>query len=146
MKRWSAPLALLLRVVLAGVLVWAGAQKARNPQLFALDLEAYRLLPPALILPIAYYLPWLEILTALALLIPRLRRSALWLAAILLTVFSLMLALAWSRGLQINCGCFGAAGGGATDFLLAIGRNALLLVAAGWLHRSERAASDRASI
>ena len=140
MKRWSAPLALLLRVVLAGVLVWAGVQKARDPQQFALDLEAYRLLPSWIVLPLAYYLPWLEIATALGLFIPALRRSALILALLVLIAFTLMLALARARGLQINCGCFGAVGTGATDFLLAIGRNACLIAAALWL-RSRRPTS-----
>ena len=57
MSSWSPRFAMLARVLLAGVFLWAGVQKVRSPQLFALDLEAYRLLPAALILPIAYYLP-----------------------------------------------------------------------------------------
>jgi penicillin amidase len=72
--------------LLAGVFLWAGAQKARHPQLFALDLEAYRLLPATVILPIAYYLPWLEIVTGLSLLVPGLRRAALGLAILLLLI------------------------------------------------------------
>ena len=143
MNRWSAPLAFLVRLVVAGVFLWAGAQKARNPPLFALDLEAYRLLPSFVILPLAYYLPWLEILTALALFIPALRRPAVTLAIFLLGIFTLMLSLAWWRGLQINCGCFGAAGSGASDFLLAIGRNILLSAAAAWLLVSSRTKSGR---
>lgn len=143
MSRWATPLAWIVRLVLAGIFLWAGAQKARNPQLFALDLEAYRLLPSFVILPLAYYLPWLEIFTALALFIPALRCPALALAIFLLGIFTLMLGLAWWRGLQINCGCFGAAGGGATDFLLAIGRNILLVAAAAWLLQFSRAKTGR---
>ncbi|OAI41810.1 hypothetical protein AYO41_05215 [Verrucomicrobia bacterium SCGC AG-212-E04] len=137
MKRWSGTATWIARVALAGVFLWAGAQKARRPELFALDLEAYRILPAPVILPIAYYLPWLEIFTALALFVPSLRRAAGWLALGLLGIFTAMLVIAWSRGLQINCGCFGAAGQAATDFALAIARNAVLLVIAAWLLRME---------
>ncbi len=133
MSTWSPRFALLARLVLAGVFLWAGAQKARHPQLFALDLEAYRLLPATVILPIAYYLPWLEIATGISLLVPGLRRAALGLAILLLLIFTLMLSIAWLRGLSINCGCFGAGGGDSTDFALAVGRNVGLIAMAVWL-------------
>ncbi len=133
MSVWSSRLAVVGRLVVAGVFVWAGVQKARSPQLFALDLEAYRLLPAAVILPIAYYLPWLEIATGLSLLVPALRRAAIGLAIVLLVIFTLMLSIAWMRGLSINCGCFGAAGGAATDFALAIARNLGLIALSAWL-------------
>jgi uncharacterized membrane protein YphA (DoxX/SURF4 family) len=133
MTWWSSRLALVARLILGGVFLWAGAQKARNPQLFALDLEAYRLLPSALILPIAYYLPWLEIATGLSLFVPGLRRAALGLVITLLLVFTCMLAIAWLRGLSINCGCFGASGGASTDFAWAVGRNLCLIAVAIWV-------------
>lgn len=137
MNRWSDRIAWMIRIALAAVFIWAGAQKARHPQLFALDLEAYRILPAGLILPLAYYVPWLEILAAGALFIPVLRRSAIAIVLGLLVVFTLMLALAWARGLQIHCGCFGAAGHDPTDFVVAILRNLLLLGAAAWLARTQ---------
>lgn len=136
MNRWSSSTAWLVRVVLAGVFIWAGAQKARHPELFALDLEAYRILPAAVILPIVYYLPWLEILSAFALFLPSLRRAAGWLVIALLAIFTMMLLIAWARGLQINCGCFGTAGRATTEFVVAIFRNILLLGAAAWLTRT----------
>ena len=133
MSAWSQRLAIIARLLLSGVFIWAGAQKVRNPQLFALDLEAYRLLPAPMILPIAYYLPWLEIATGLTLWVPALRRAALGLAITLLFVFTAMLGIAWGRGLSIQCGCFGAGGGAATDFAVAIARNVALLTAATWM-------------
>ena len=133
MNPWPAAIGILVRLILAGVFVWAGAHKALHPLLFALDLEAYRLLPAALILPIAYYLPWLEIVTGLSLFVPNLRRAALGLAVSLLLVFTLMLGIAWLRGISIQCGCFGSQSGGATDLAWAIGRNLGLIGAAIWL-------------
>jgi putative oxidoreductase len=133
MTSWSSRLALVARLILGCVFLWAGAQKASNPQLFALDLEAYRLLPSVLILPIAYYLPWLEIVTGLSLFVPDGRRAALGLVITLLLVFTVMLAIAWIRGLSINCGCFGASGSATTDFAWAVGRNLCLIAVAIWV-------------
>ncbi len=135
MNRWSVGVAWIVRLTVAGVFLWAGGQKARHPQLFALDLEAYRLLPTGLIVPIAYYVPWLEIMTALALFVPALRRAAIVMAMAMLVIFTLMLTVAWARGLQINCGCFGAAGHDATDFRIAVLRNLLLIGGSVWLTR-----------
>jgi uncharacterized membrane protein YphA (DoxX/SURF4 family) len=133
MTSWHSFVGLLARLVLAGVFLWAGAQKALNPQLFALDLEAYRLLPSVVILPIAYYLPWLEIATAVSLFVPALRRAALGLTIVLLLIFTAMLSMAWSRGLSIHCGCFGAGGGASTELVQAIGRNVCLMFVAIWI-------------
>lgn len=135
MNRWSSGVAWIVRLTLGGVFLWAGVQKALHPPLFALDLEAYQILPDALILPMAYYVPWLEIMTALALFIPALRRAALVIVIGMLIVFTLMLTVAWSSGLQINCGCFGAAGHDATDFGVAVARNLLLIGGGIWLTR-----------
>lgn len=140
MSPWFDRAAWLVRLGLMAVFIWAGTQKARSPSLFALDLEAYQILPSSMALPIAYYLPWLEIFTAIALLIPSLQRAAGWLVLGLLMVFTVMLGFAWSRGLQINCGCFGAAGHATTDFTIAIARNVVLLGLAGWLQVREIAA------
>jgi uncharacterized membrane protein YphA (DoxX/SURF4 family) len=133
MTSWHLFVGLLARLVLAGVFLWAGAQKALNPQIFALDLEAYRLLPSVVILPIAYYLPWLEIATAISLFVPAVRRAALGLTIVLLLVFTAMLSIAWARGLSIHCGCFGAGGGASTELVQAIGRNVCLLFVAIWI-------------
>ena len=46
------------------------------------------------------------------------------------------------RRLQIICACFGATGIGTTDFLVAIGRNNVLLAAAAWLRSSSRVGLD----
>ena len=121
--------AVLLRVVLTAVFLWAGLAKLRGPNLFAADIAAFRLLPagvPGLALGVAYYLPWLEILCAVGLWTGRWRGAALGVGAGLLTVFTLGLASAWVRGIHLDCGCFGANGGG-TNLPLAVGRNLLLL-------------------
>ena len=124
---------------MAGALIAAGVLKAKNPPLFALDIEAFRIVPLRAAVPTAYYLPFLEIAAGLGLLLPWTRRGALLLAGAMLLGFTALLALAGARGLDVQCGCFGAAShGGAGGVALGIARNVGLLAAAGFLAWRER--------
>ena len=117
-------------LILATVFVYAGALKAMAPVQVLTDIQNFDLIPwhfPTVLL--AFYLPWLEITCGLAILVKPLRAGALLILTSMLLVFIAALGLAWARGLNISCGCFG----GATDhpkYLLWIGRDAGLLVVA----------------
>ena len=127
---------LLIRLVLAGVFLYAGIIKVLDPAGFVVSIEAYRVVPYSVAAAVAYYLPWLEIVTALALLWPRAQRPAAVLLAVLMAVFMALLLAAWARGLDINCGCFGSAEDPANYPLLLVRDIALLLAAlfcaSGW--------------
>ena len=71
-----------------------------------------REVPEALVGPVAFGLPVLEIAVGLALLTGVFVRTAALACAVLLVLFLIGIGSAWARGLQIDCGCFG--GGGAT--------------------------------
>lgn len=136
----SGFLRLGLRIVLAGAWLWAGLAKVRGPHRFAADITGFQLLTaPAPVLALAYYLPWVEILCAVGLWTPRWRAGALAVGTALLGVFTLALISAWTRGLHLDCGCFGpgAPGGVGTNFPLAVLRNLALLGAGGFLWRAE---------
>ena len=100
------------RLVLGGVLVVAGALKVPDPAAAVRAVRAYRLVPEALVGPVAFGLPVLEIAVGLALLTGVFVRTAALACAVLLVLFLIGIGSAWARGLQIDCGCFG--GGGAT--------------------------------
>ncbi len=121
----------LALAVVAGLLAWAGAAKLGDPSRFAADIANYRLVPPVFAAMAAVYLPWLEIALAAGLLVPRLRAVARLLALGLLLVFCAALASAWARGLDIRCGCFGGADGGASA-AQALARNAVLVLLLVW--------------
>ena len=96
-------------MALAGVFVYAGALKIRDPHTFAESVASFHLLPPTLINPTALTLPVLEVLCALASLgSGRWRRVGALGLLTMLVVFILALATAWARGLNVDCGCFGA--------------------------------------
>jgi putative oxidoreductase len=97
--RWALLLALIV----------AGALKAAKPAAFISDLENYRLLTSLQAFGLGLYLPWFEIVTGVALALPRWRLAA-WLAAAGLGLgFSVFVGSAWLRGLDVSCGCFGGA-------------------------------------
>ncbi len=119
----------LSHLLLGGLFLYAGALKAMDVEAFAGAIAAYRLLPATGNLLLAAILPYVEILAGLLLLTgSRVRASALLLGSLSL-VFMVVLATVIARGLQIDCGCFGAAD--STPPAAALWRNAgILLLAA----------------
>ncbi|WP_336029082.1 MauE/DoxX family redox-associated membrane protein [Geodermatophilus sp. FMUSA9-8] len=121
------------RLLLGGVLVVAGALKLPDPAEAVRAVRAYRLLPEALVGPVAFGLPVVEVAVGLALLAGVFVRTAALAASVLMAVFTAAVASAWARGLQIDCGCFGGGGevaAGETGYPAEVARDvALLLVA-----------------
>ena len=101
---------LAARLLMAGIFIYASIDKIAHPAAFAKDVYNYQILPDALINLTALVLPWLELLLGLCLL------TGIWLPGAVLTVNGLLLvflaALVFNlaRGLDVNCGCFGAGG------------------------------------
>lgn len=127
----------LLRLVVGGVLVVAGALKLRAPAAFATEIANYQLLP-AVAPYLAATLPVAEILVGLAVLgAPRAWRRAGALAALAsFAAFTVAVASAYLRRINIDCGCFGT-GGGPID-ALTLARNVGLMTSAALLVALER--------
>ena len=104
---WAATAA---RLLLGGVLVVAGALKLPDPAAAERAVRAYRLVPEALVGPVAFGLPVVENADGLALLAGVFLRTAALATAALMAVFVAAVGSAWARGLQIDCGCFGGGG------------------------------------
>jgi uncharacterized membrane protein YphA (DoxX/SURF4 family) len=131
-------LALLLRLVLGGVLLVAGALKLRVPGAFATEIANYQLFP--FVAPyLAVVLPVVELVVGGALLVaPRAwRRAAALAALVLFAQFTVAVVSAYFRHINIDCGCFGT-GGGPINALTLI-RNVALMSAAATLVFLERA-------
>lgn len=95
----------LLRWLLAGVFIGAGARKLADPVSFAVIVDAYGILPAGLLMPVAILLPLLEVIAGIGLIFD-LRGSLATLAA-LLALFLLVLGYGLHMGLDVDCGCFG---------------------------------------
>ncbi len=99
-------------VALGLALLFAGAawHKRSAPAHFRAQLGAYELLPEPLLKPAAAMLPWLELATALGLVIVPLRSGAGAAALILLLAYAAGMLVNLLRGRRdIDCGCGGPA-------------------------------------
>jgi uncharacterized membrane protein YphA (DoxX/SURF4 family) len=101
----SRTFSILARVALALAFLTAGVLKLSRPEVFAVTIKAFGLLPEALIMPLSVGLPMLEIAAALLLFCNR--RPGLELVTALLLLFVATLAYALRMGLDIDCGCYG---------------------------------------
>jgi uncharacterized membrane protein YphA (DoxX/SURF4 family) len=128
-SRVLGAVALALRIALGAVFVYAAWTKLREPwELFAMSIDAYKVLPDWAVLVVARTLPWAEMLIGLALMAGRWLRVSAAAASLLLLVFFGLMVRAYAKGMQIDCGCFG---GGDTISLRTLARDGGLL--AGYL-------------
>jgi putative oxidoreductase len=91
--------------------VYAGGMKIFVSGLdrFAGDLENYRMIEGDFAIVASYLLPWAEVVVGICFMLGILRRGA-WLAMLgLVLAFTIAVGSAWWRGLDISCGCTGAA-------------------------------------
>jgi len=97
----------LCRILIAAVFLYSGYVKARATLQFAIAITGYKLVPEAFILPLATYLPWLEIALGLGVLIGWKMRYFAAAVSALLVFFIAILTLTYLRGIEADCGCFG---------------------------------------
>ena len=121
----------IFRILLAGLFLYAALGKLRDVQQFAIDVHNYRLTPWWLSVAVAVYLPWLEIVSAVGMLVGRVYPGALTTVGTLAFVFTAVLGSAWVRGLDISCGCLGK--GGTTSVAEALVRAVAILSVVGFL-------------
>jgi uncharacterized membrane protein YphA (DoxX/SURF4 family) len=107
--------------------------KALDRQDAILAVDAYKVLPAALVRPVAMALPWLEIAVGLFLVLGLFIRFSGVAAGLLTLVFVAALSQAKARGLPIDCGCFGGGGPGSGVTWFDIVRDLPLLAAGAYL-------------
>ena len=130
-------LPLILRCAVGLLFLYAGGVKITDTQQFAYAIQNYRLLPWTASIVLAVYLPWLEVVCALALISGRLYLGALAALAGMTVMFMGALGSAWARGLDVACGCFGLESN-STNYPLHLGGNALVLAALAYLAFAQR--------
>src|SRR4029453_17467179 len=99
----------IVDLIIAAIFLYAGVLKALDPVQLAHDIDHYKILPWAVGVGLAFYLPWLEIFCGLALIFRLFYRGALSILTALVVVFLVATIAAKVRGLDIPCGCFGHA-------------------------------------
>ena len=145
MIRW---LGVLARLVVGGVWIWAGLAKLPHPDTSVSAVRAYQLLPTGLADTVGHVLPMLEVVVGACLVIGLLVRFTGVVSALLMVAFLIGIISVWSRGIEINCGCFGNGGpnpNAAKQYPWEIARDTGLLLASlflVWRPRTPAAADN----
>lgn len=108
---------LVARIYLGGFFVFAAVPKIMEPLAFATAISHYELLPSWTINGYALIVAWLELLVGIALVLGFRVRTSSAITGLLLVMFTCAVAVAVVKGLQIDCGCFGAQGGDEVSWL-----------------------------
>jgi uncharacterized membrane protein YphA (DoxX/SURF4 family) len=99
-------LILLIRVFLGGLFIVSSLDKIANSDAFVLSILNYKIIDTALAVLTATILPWLEFMCGLGLILGVYSRTSAFILTGLLIGFTLLVASALFRGLDISCGCF----------------------------------------
>jgi putative oxidoreductase len=108
MKRflYNRYLSIAIRMFLGVTFLYASWSKIFDAQAFAQMIWNYKLIPLAMIHPLALFVPWMEVVIGLALISGVFRKGGALLAGGLLLIFMLAISINLARDNSINCGCF----------------------------------------
>jgi len=94
-----------IRFILSAIFMWSGVSKLTDPQSFAVIIAAYGLIPDSWVLSVSVFLPLIELIGGVGLLLDL--RGSLTTISGLLVLFILILGYGIWMGLDVDCGCFG---------------------------------------
>jgi putative oxidoreductase len=97
---------LVLRVVFAGIFLWASVDKIIDPAAFSKSINNYHIVPGPFVNIFALSLPWVEALVGIGLLTGIWGKASAWLTQLMMIMFTIALFIAISKGVSIDCGCF----------------------------------------
>jgi len=101
-------LLLLFRILVGGVFIYSGVVKILDPLAFAQQVRNYRTVGQDLAFLVAVYLPWLEALAGAFLVAGVFKKASAALISLMLLGFIVLVAVTMVRGIDVDCGCFGA--------------------------------------
>lgn len=130
----AAALVLICRLVVGGAFIYAGILKMLGPVEFADAIASFQLVPDVWIGLVALGLPPLEVVAGAMLIIGcQVRMAALTILG-MTVVFAAALIQALARGLEVDCGCFGAGDSSVASMWLSLGRDLVLMLLVGFVY------------
>ncbi len=105
--RESPYITTIFRFILGIIFLYASYDKILDPGSFAIAVQNYKLIPMSLSNIVAIFLPWCEFYSAVLLIFGWWHKPAALLVSVMNITFIVALSLAYLRGLDIDCGCFG---------------------------------------
>jgi uncharacterized membrane protein YphA (DoxX/SURF4 family) len=106
----------VLRIVVGLLLIAAGASKIGHFNDLAAAITGYRLLPAAVVAPLAIVLPFFEVGLGLYLVAGLFTRGAATVATLQFVIYAGAIGSAVARHIPANCGCFGPADSATADW------------------------------
>jgi uncharacterized membrane protein YphA (DoxX/SURF4 family) len=104
---WWGPFASAARLTVGFLFFITGLAKLADMGRFVEEVRTYEILPLVATNSVAFLVPWIELVVGGFLMLCLWRREARFVIAVMLVVFTAAKALAYARGLQIECGCGG---------------------------------------
>ena len=100
-------IAVFARIIIGAIFLISGLAKISDPGRFILTLREFRLFPEVIVPFTAIWLPWLELLLGLCVLVGLLHRTSALILACLNAGFLAAILSVIVRGIEVDCGCFG---------------------------------------
>lgn len=96
-----------IRLLFGAFFLLSGILKLKDPILFAEAVRNYRLIGDPIAPAMALFVPWVEVVAGIGVMLDRFARGASLLLLGAMVVFTAAIGMSWVRGLDITCGCFG---------------------------------------
>jgi uncharacterized membrane protein YphA (DoxX/SURF4 family) len=106
-------IALVLRLLLGGIFLFAGFKKLEDPQAVANSIQAFKIhffghpMPDHVVLLSTYTVPWVEVVVGAAILLGFWTRAASLLYALLMATFIALVISVIQRDMDVTCQCLG---------------------------------------
>ncbi len=97
----------ILRIIVGGIFLISGLAKISDPVRFVLTLREFDIFPEIIVPFTAIYMPWLEFIIGLCIILGILHRASSFMLACLIFIFTIAIISVIIRGMEIDCGCFG---------------------------------------
>ena len=103
----SAAISFIFRIIIGGIFLVSGLAKISDPIRLIFTLRDFKLFPEIIVPFTAIYLPWLEFILGLLIIVGLLYRTSSLMLAFLNFAFMLAILSVIIRGIEVDCGCFG---------------------------------------
>lgn len=121
------------RILLGAVFVYACWGKILDPAAFSQVIDNYQIVSTGTGKLAALFLPWLELVCGVCLILNCWPRGSALIAAVLMLVFMAALGYNIYRGIDVNCGCFTLSNDAPGSMWFYLIRDVLFLAMAVWV-------------
>lgn len=104
--RYNSYFSFILRLYIGGLFIYASIHKIIHPDIFALDIATYDILPLSLVNLMAIILPYIEVVSGILIIIGPFQKEAALMISAMMTMFLIALIIAIYKGINASCGCF----------------------------------------